>query len=148
MTPPQGPGRVPSRIEPVPGTPFGLAIFAAPPATSGPSIGALVAGIAAVLVSFLVVCVGLAADAATATGGQAGGWGALVGGAFAVLAGFLGFAGVGLGVVGVRQTRQVAQVPGEPVRGRGMAITGIVCGAVGVTIAGCALGVALLVTLD
>lgn len=140
--PPREAARRPTRVEPVPGTSYGLAIFGAPPATSGPAVGALVAGIAALLVSFLVGCVGLA-DAASSDGG-ADGWGALVGGAFAVLTGFLGAAAVGLGVVGVRRTGSRTQPADSPVRGRGMAIAGIACGGAGVVIAACSLGVALL----
>ena len=137
--PPREAWQRPVRVEPVPGTPYGLAIFGAPTALSGPAIGALVAGIAAILVSFVVLCFGLA--------GAGEGWGAAVGGAFAILAGFLGFAGVGLGIVGVRQVRASGPVPGAgpsgvggapatSIRGRGLAIAGLVCGAsaVGLTL--------------
>lgn len=147
--PPPPPGeavRRPTRVEPVPGTPYGLAIFGAPPVTSGPAVGALVAGVAALLVSLVVACFGLA-DAAASGSGGAGGWGALVGGAFGVLTGFLGTAGVGLGIAGIRQSRGTGPAGERTVRGRGMAIAGMVCGAVAVAIAGCSLGVAILATV-
>jgi len=144
--PPREAARRPTRIDPVPGTSYGLAIFGAPPATSGPAVGALVAGVAAVLVSFVVGCVGLA-DAASSDVGTDG-WGALVGGAFAVLTGFLGTAAIGLGVVGMRRTGRRAQPADGPVRGRGMAIAGIACGGAGVVVAACSLGVAILVAVS
>ena len=80
------------------GTPYGLAILGPPATTSGAAVGSLVCGIASVLVAMLVTCFGLA--------GAGDGWGLWVGGAFALLAGALGIAAVGLGIVGVRQTRQ------------------------------------------
>jgi hypothetical protein len=141
--PPQDSVRRPVRVEPVPGTGYGLAIVGAPAATSGPSVGALLAGIASILVSLLVSCFGLVELSATDDGQR--GTGVLVGGAFAVLAGFLGCAGIGLGVAGMRQTKRGAG--GPPVAGRGMAIAGLVCGAVGLGIAVCAIGVAGLAAL-
>ena len=143
VPPPREAGRRPARVEPVPGTPYGLAIYGSPPATSGPAVGALLAGIAALLVSLLVGCLGLS-DAATSDGG-ADGWGALVGGAFAVLTGFLGTAGIGLGMAGLRQVRRRAPVAGG-IRGRGMAIAGIICGGIAIGFAACAFGIALLAT--
>lgn len=80
------------------GTPYGLAILGAPATTSGTAVGSLVCGIASVLVAMLVTCFGLA--------GADDGWGLWVAGAFALLAGSLGIAAVGLGMVGVRQTRR------------------------------------------
>jgi hypothetical protein len=115
-----GPWRAPQRVEPVPGTPFAVAYLPVPKATSGPAIGSLVAGIGSLLVMLLVGCLGLIAAQANV--------GALVGGAFAVLATALGLAGVGLGLVGVRQVRS-AQIGG-----RGLAISGIACGAAGVAL--------------
>jgi hypothetical protein len=112
----------------VPDTPYGLAYLDVARPTSGPSVGALVTGIAALLVTMLMGCFGLIATTA--------GTGALVGGAFGVLAALLGSAGIGLGVVGIRQVRRTG------VGGRGMAITGIACGATGVV-----LTVAILVVL-
>ena len=45
---------------PVPGTEFGLVQLRVVPITSGLAIGSLIAGIASILVSFLVLCFGLA----------------------------------------------------------------------------------------
>ncbi len=53
---------------------FGLAYALLPPLTSGQAVGALVAGIASIMVSFVTICFGLV--------GAADGWGALVAGAF------------------------------------------------------------------
>lgn len=133
--PPREAWQRPVRVEPVPGTPYGLAIFGAPTAVSGPAIGALAAGVAAILVAFVVMCLGLA--------GAADGWGAAVAGAFAILAGFLGVAGIVLGAVGVRQIRRsglvagsgpsgVGGAPATSIRGRGLAVAGLICGACGV----------------
>lgn len=84
-------------------------------------MGALVAGIGSVLVSVAVWCFGLA--------GSSEGWGALVGGAFFVLAALLGLAGVGLGAGGLRNIRRdLTKVS----TGKGYAITGIACGGFGV----------------
>jgi hypothetical protein len=160
----------PVRIEPVTGTPYGLAILGAPATTSGAAVGSLVSGIASVLVAMVVTCFGLA--------GAVDGWGLWVAGAFALLAGALGIAGVALGVVGLRQTRgRQAQRPpgythaagqqgstygyppapaapappggagGNPMtpRGRGMAVAGIVCGGAGLLITVCVLGLVTLV---
>src|SRR5437764_5518100 len=66
----------PVRIDPVPGTPFGIAIPALNPTVSGLAVGSLVAGIAAIVVSLAVLCAGISRRSA----------GPLVGGAFAVLA--------------------------------------------------------------
>lgn len=110
-----GPWRPPKRIEPVPDTSYGLAYLDVPRPTSGPSVGAMVVGIAALLVTLLMGCFGLLATTA--------GTGALVGGAFGVLAALLGGAGIGLGILGTRQVRRTG------VGGRGMAMAGIACGA-------------------
>jgi hypothetical protein len=130
-------------VEPVPGTEYGLAIFGAPAGASGPAIGALVAGIAALLVSFVVGCVALLG---AASGGA--GWGALGGGAFTVLTSFLGAAALGLGGAGLRRTRPQAQPPGSGVRGRGMAVAGVVCGGVAIVIALCSLGIAVVAAVS
>lgn len=140
VAPPRDAARRPTRVEPVPGTGYSLVIFGPPPATSGPAVGALVAGVASILVSLVVACFGLV----DATGSTERGLGALIGGAFAVLTGFLGAAGIGLGLASLRQSRPYRQPAGGGVRGRGMAIAGIACGGVGITIAACALGVAAL----
>ncbi|NNJ63633.1 MAG: hypothetical protein HKP61_22425 [Dactylosporangium sp.] len=106
-----------ARVDPVPGTPFGVAFLRVPRIPSGAAIGGLVAGIASVLISFVTGCFGVAV-----------GQGVLIGGAFAILAVALGGGGIGLGLVGLRQTRRD---PGQ-VTGRGMAIAGMSCGGGGV----------------
>jgi hypothetical protein len=155
--PPRESIRRPIRVEPVPETPYGLAIYGAPPTVSGPSVGSLVAGIAAILVSLVVSCLALVEMTAQPDDGGTSGMGALVGGAFAVLAGCLGIAGIGLGVAGMRQTgrakaasqRSWLEQPAADgaVTGRGMAVAGLVCGAVGLAIAVCSLGVAIMIAL-
>ena len=118
-----GPGLPPPvAIDPVPGTPFGVAIVPAPPTSSGPATASLVAGIASILVAFVVSCFGLV--------GASGGWGPIVAGAFAVLAGCVGIAAVVLGLAGLRQIRSAA----GSVTGRGLAASGVACGSVGLGI--------------
>lgn len=107
------------RVDIVRGTPFGVAYPLVQSTPSGPSIGSLIAGIASVLVSLIVTCLGVS--------GAADGWGPAAGGAFAALAVFLGLGAIGLGVFGMRQIR----LAGRGVTGKGMAITGIVLGSVG-----------------
>ena len=68
------------------------------PTASGPSAASLVAGIGSILVSLVVACF-------AAVGAQDG-WGPIVAGAFAVLAGLIGVAAVVLGVLGLRQIRR------------------------------------------
>jgi hypothetical protein len=149
VPPPKDAIRQPIRIEPVPETSFGLAIYGAPPTVSGPSIGSLVAGIASILVSMAVSCAALVELSATAEDSTTNpGSGALFGGAFAALAGFLGIAGIGLGLAGMRQTKRAALAADGAVSGRGMAIAGLVCGAVGLGIAACSLGIAVLVAVS
>lgn len=116
--------QVPSRVVPVPGTSFGLAYLDVPPSTSGPAVGSLVAGIAAIGVTLVATCFGLA--------GVADGWGAWVAGAFAVLAGAFGVAGVGLALAGMRQVRRARAHGTIRVTGTGLAVSGLVCGSVGV----------------
>lgn len=112
----------PVHVEPVPGTEFGLAIASVPPTFSGQAIGSLVAGIASIVVSLVVGCFGIAG------GGED--WGVLVSGAFAILAGLLGLAGVGLGLVAVR----LVKASRGRITGRGVAVSGIVCGGSGVVL--------------
>jgi hypothetical protein len=123
----QGPPRPdvrtgPVHVEPVPGTEFGLAIQSVPPTFSGQAIGSLVAGIGSVTVSLVVGCFGIVG------GGED--WGVLVSGAFAILAGLLGLAGLGLGLVAVRLIRASR----GRITGRGVAISGIACGGTGVVL--------------
>lgn len=154
----------PVRVDQLPGTPYGLVVYGSPRSVSGPAVGALVVGVASLLVATLVTCFGLA--------GAPAGWGVPVAGAFAILAGFLGLGGVGLGVAGLRRTRRgrpavpagPPAVPGGPpaipggppaspggpasaINGRGLAVAGLVCGAVAVAIVIGSLALAALVTL-
>jgi hypothetical protein len=111
-------------ISPMPGTPFAVAVVGVAPTTSGPAIGSLVVGVGSILVSLVVALFGLA--------GAADGWGPTVAGAFAVLAGLGALAGLGLGRVGLRQVRRPSHPGG--VRGKGLAIAGISCGATGLAL--------------
>lgn len=138
--PPREAQRPPRRIEPVPGTTFGVAYLDVPPVTSGLAIGALVAGIASVLVSLLVGCFGV-------TGAQAG-WGAWAAGAFAVLGGLLGLAGIGLGLAGLRQIRRSSPPPAIRFAGRGIALAGLSCGGAGLGLTVIALVVALVLQVS
>lgn len=153
--PPRESWRAPRRVDPVPGTPFGLVYLDVAPVTSGPAVAALVGGIGSILVSGVAGCLGLL--------GVSGGWGGWTAGAFAVLAGLLGIAGLVLGELGRRQTGPAGSVrrPGAPARwptgtpstagaapirftGRGMAISGMVCAGVGLGLTVLALAVVLL----
>jgi hypothetical protein len=113
----------PVRVEPVPGTPYGLAILGSRPIVTGLASGSLSAGIGALLVSFVVAFFALV--------GASGGWGPLAAGAFAVLSFLVGLAGVVLGILALRQVRRSSAL-----RGRGLAIAGIIVGslAVGFTV--------------
>ncbi|HEX8628532.1 MAG TPA: hypothetical protein VF755_10225 [Catenuloplanes sp.] len=128
------------RIEAVPGTPFGVAHLALRPVVSGPAIGALIAGIASILVSLLVLCFGLS--------GSQEDWGGWVAGAFAVLAGLAGLAGVVIGLGAVRQIRRSNHSPTIRFTGRGLAISGVSCGGVGLGITLVSLALALSLQLD
>jgi hypothetical protein len=121
------------RIEPVPGTGFGLAYFSVPPTVSGQAVGSMIAGILSVVVALVVGCFGL-------TGAQAG-WGPIVAGAFAVLAAAAGLAALGLGWF---STRQIAAAGGR-LTGRGMAVAGMSCGAVGLGLTVVALVLSLVI---
>lgn len=111
----------PVAFEAVAGTPYGVAMLGVAPTTSGPAVASLVTGVAAILVSLVVGCFG-------AIGGSPG-WGPIVAGAFAVLATFLGVAAVSLSQVGLRQIRRGSGW--SRATGRGLAIAGMICGAVG-----------------
>ncbi len=135
--PPPPPGARPLRpvrIDPVPGTHFGIAYPDVGPTVSGLAVGSMVAGIGSILVSLLVLCFGLV--------GAQRGWGALVAGAFTVLAAAVGGGALGTALVANRQIRRSA---GETT-GRGLAITGLVCGSVGAGLA--LLGLLLAVLLS
>ena len=58
-----------------------------------------------------------------------------------MLAGVIGLGAVGLGLSGLRQVRQSA----GRVTGRGLAVSGLVCGAAGVALTVLAMGLAFLV---
>ena len=125
----------PVRFEGVPGEPFALAILPTPKVVSGVSVGALVTGIGSILVSGAVWCFGFL--------GSGEDWGALVGGAFFVLAALLGLAAVGLGIVGMRNVkRDLTRVT----TGKGYAITGVACGGSGVVSAVLGLVTAILLS--
>jgi len=108
-------------VDAIAGTPYGVAVVGVSPTTSGPSIASLVAGVASIMISFVVGCFGLA-------GAQAG-WGPTVAGAFAILAGVVGLAALALGRAGLRQIRRTRGWGG--VTGRGIAIAGLICASVG-----------------
>jgi hypothetical protein len=96
-------------------------------------VGSLVAGILSILVSLVVGCFGIA--------GARQGWGPLVGGAFAVLATAAGAGALGLGWVSVRQITRA----GGRLAGRGIAVAGMACGAVGLALTALAMVLALLI---
>ncbi|SCL13983.1 hypothetical protein [Micromonospora inyonensis] len=127
----------PKRIDPVPGTPFGVAHLEVPPITSGLAVGSLVAGIISVLVSLVVGCFGLA--------GAAAGWGAWAAGAFTLLGVLTGAGAVVAGLLGTRQIRRPAVPPAVRFTGRGLAVAGISCGATGLALCLLGLGAAVLV---
>lgn len=131
--PPGVPRLRPNRIEPVPGTQFGVAIPAIQPTVSGLAVGSMVAGIGSAVVSLLVPCFGLV--------GAQRGWGALVAGAFAALAFLVGGGATGAAVAARRQLG----ASGGAITGRGLAITGLVCGMVGAGLSVLGLGLAVLV---
>jgi hypothetical protein len=123
----------------VPGTPFGLVHLEVPPVTSGLAVGALVTGVAAVLVSLVVACFGLI--------GAGAGWGPWAAGAFALLATLLGGAGVVLGILGRRQIRRTGPASAVRFTGNGMAVAGVVCGGTGLALTAVGFALAVLVEL-
>lgn len=127
-------------MQAVPGTEFGVLHFQVAPITSGMAVGALMAGVAAILVSLLVLCFGLA--------GAGDGWGAWVAGAFTVLGGLAGVGAIGLGGGSLRQIRRSGAPGLIRFSGRGIAIGGIACGATGLGISTLAFGLALLLPMS
>jgi hypothetical protein len=127
--PPPGPDGQwrPARVDPVAGTEYGLVQLQVPPVVSGLATGALIAGIAAVLVSVLVLCFG--------TIGSGESWGGWVAGAFALLAVLIGGGAVAVGLVATRQIRRSGAEGRLRFTGRGTAVAGISCGAAGAGIA-------------
>ncbi|BCB81354.1 hypothetical protein GCM10022251_18740 [Phytohabitans flavus] len=136
--PPREAWLAPQKVEAIPGTQFAVVHLNVPPTTSGLAIGSLVAGIASILVSLVVVCFGVA--------GASAGWGAWVAGAFAMIAGLAGAAAVVLGLFALRQIRQAAAA--IRFTGRGVAISGLVCGAVGLGLTLLGLGTSLLIQVS
>jgi hypothetical protein len=124
-------------VEAVPGTPFAVATVAVAPTTSGPAIASLVCGAGSILVSLVVACF-------AAVGAQPG-WGAVVAGAFAVLAVLAGVAAIVLGQLGRRQIRRAVA---GPVSGKGSAVAGITCGVAGVALTGIGMVAAVLLQVS
>ena len=127
MLPRAGEAWTPERVEPVPGTEFGLVRLRVAPITSGRAIGSLIAGIASILVATLVLCFGVA--------GSAQGWGGIVAGAFALLGALAGSGAIVAGLIARRQINGSGQSGRVRFTGRGIAIAGISCGGAGVGIA-------------
>jgi hypothetical protein len=128
------------RVDVLPGTDFGLVQLRVEPMTSGLAIGSLLAGIAAIAVSLVVLCFGLVAGAA--------GSGALVAGAFTVLSVAVGGGAVTLGLIARRQIRRSGQTGQVRFTGRGLAVAGICCGATGAGIAVASLVLAIVLQLS
>jgi hypothetical protein len=141
VPPPPADGRwVPERVDPVAGTQFGLVRLQVPPVASGLATGSMIAGIASILVSFLVLCFGLV--------GSSESWGGWVAGAFALLGVLFGGGAVALGVVAMRQVRRSREPGRIRFTGRGRAIAGISCGATGAGISLVSLALALVLQLS
>lgn len=126
-------------VEAVPGTGFGLVQLEVRPVTSGFAVGGLIAGIGGVLASTLVLCFGLT--------GAGSGWGLTAAGAFALLAGAISLAGLGLGLGARRQIRSSGATGRIRFTGRGTALAAIVCGATGAGLTLLSLGLTLLIQL-
>ena len=125
VPPPSPAGRwQPHRIDPLPGTQYGLVQLRVEPLTSGLAISSLIAGIGSIVVSLVVVCGGLS--------GAHAGWGAWFAGAFALLSVLAGGGAVVVGAIARRQIRRSGQPGQVRFTGRGVAIAGTVCGSVGV----------------
>lgn len=133
------PGAGATRIEPVPGTEFGVAYASVPPVVSGLAVGSLVAGIGSILVALVVTCFGLA--------GARGGWGAWTAGAFALLALLASAVAIMLGLLARRQISAPAPASAVRYSGRGLAVAGMSCGGVGLVGTVLAFGAALALQL-
>ncbi len=128
VPPPPPSGRwQPERVEALPGTEFGRVQLRVEPITSGLAIGSLLAGIASILVSVLVLCFGVV--------GSTEGWGGWVSGAFALLSVVAGGGAVAVGLAARRQIRRSGQVGQVRFTGGGLAVAGVSCGATGAGIA-------------
>ena len=130
----------PARVDPVAGTEYGLVQIEVAPVASGLATGALIAGIASIGVSALVLCFGVA--------GSSDSWGGWVAGAFALLAALIGGGAVAVGLVATRQIRGSGRDGRLRFTGRGTAIAGISCGAAGAGIALLSLALALLLQVS
>ena len=126
---------MPERIDPVPGTAFGLAYAQLPPITSGQAVGSLVVGIASIIVTLIESVFGLA--------GASHGWGAEVAGAFGILAVLFGGAAIGMGVVSMRAIKRSQGA----MRGHGIGRSGMILGIIGVSLAVISFLLSLLGTL-
>jgi hypothetical protein len=136
--PPASAGWEPERVDQVTGTEFGLVHLRVAPITSGVAIGSLVAGIAAILVSFAALCFGL-------TGAEEG-WGGWIAGAFTLLSILAGAGAVVAAVVARRQISGAAEPGRVRFTGRGYTVGGMVCGISGAALA--VLSLALGLTLQ
>jgi hypothetical protein len=141
VPPPPASGRwQPERVEPLPGTEFGLVQLRVMPITSGLAVGSLIAGIGSILVSILVLCFGV-------TGAKSG-WGGWVSGAFTLLSVVFGAGAIALGLVSRRQIRRSGHTGQVRFTGRGLAISGLVCGCAGAGIALLGLALALILVVS
>jgi hypothetical protein len=140
--PPPGPDGQwrPTRVDPITGTEYGLVHLEVPAVSSGLATGALIAGIAAIGVSGLVLCFG--------TVGAADGWGGWVAGAFTLLAVLAGGGAVALGLIARRQIGRSGADGRMRFTGRGLAVAGISCGAAGAGIALLSLALSLVLQLS
>ncbi|XVU26227.1 hypothetical protein ACQPZJ_03985 [Actinoplanes sp. CA-054009] len=139
--PPPSNGRwQPERVDPLPGTEFGLVQLRVEPITSGLAIGSLIAGIGSILVSTLVLCFGIA--------GASGGWGGWVAGAFTVLSVLAGAGAIVVAVVARRQIRRSGQIGQVRFTGAGIGMAGIICGSAGAGIALLSLALSLVLQLS
>jgi hypothetical protein len=125
--PPHDGAWIPARVEPLPGTEFAMVQLQVPPGTSGLATGSMIAGIASIGVSTLVLCFGAI--------GKSEGWGGWVAGAFALLAVLVGTGAVVLGLVAKRQIRRSGRDGRLRFVGNGQATAGVSCGSAGAGIA-------------
>jgi hypothetical protein len=130
----------PARVDPVAGTEYALVQIEVAPVSSGLATGALIAGIASIGVSALVLCFGVA--------GSSDSWGGWVAGAFTLLAVLIGGGAVAVGLIATRQIRRSGQDGKLRFTGRGTAIAGISCGAAGAGIALLSLALALVLQVS
>jgi hypothetical protein len=141
VPPPPSDGRwQPVRVDPVAGTEFGLVQLQVPPLASGQATGSLIAGIASILVSFLVLCFGVT--------GASRGWGGWVAGAFTVPGVLVGGGAIALGLIARRQIRGSGREGRIRFTGSGRALSGIICGSAGVGISLLSLALGLVLQLS